>query len=185
MRGAGAVVVLATLLLAAPVLLVAAPALAADPEPSGSAAANPSGLSEAEIDRRASAIAARTMSPFCPGRTLSSCPSPNAAAWREDIRRMVAEGKSAEEIHAEMEKRAGSDLSGAPRGAMSWALPVGITLASVLLLGLVARRLLRGRDEDDKPDAKKKKKKRIEDEAGAPDAALDARLDAELEHLDG
>jgi len=35
------------------------------------------------------------MSPFCPGRTLSDCPSEYAGQWRHDIQRMVDQGKSA------------------------------------------------------------------------------------------
>lgn len=41
-------------------------------------------------------------SPFCPGKTLSMCPSPNAAKVRRDIQRMASEGKSKDEIKKEV-----------------------------------------------------------------------------------
>ena len=134
------------------------------------AAAQQSERSEEEQERIASEIASKTMSPFCPGRTLSSCPSPYATEWRVEIRRMVAEGKSAAEIQRELEKRAGGDLSGAPQGSSDWALPVGIGVFSLVLLGFAGRRLFRRGDGDGAEAA---------DEA-ASDAELDERLDEEL-----
>jgi cytochrome c-type biogenesis protein CcmH/NrfF len=67
-----------------------------------------------EVTRKATSISRQTMSPFCPGRTLADCPSEYAAEWRRDIRQMVAEGKSASEIQAELESRVGGNLSGIP-----------------------------------------------------------------------
>lgn len=55
--------------------------------------------------REASAILGDTWSPFCPGRTLSSCTSGKAAEWREDVRRWLAEGRTREEILARLQAR--------------------------------------------------------------------------------
>ena len=41
-------------------------------------------------------------SPFCPGKTLSMCPSPNAAEVRRDIQRMAREGMTKDEIKQEV-----------------------------------------------------------------------------------
>lgn len=55
--------------------------------------------------REASAILGDTWSPFCPGRTLTSCTSGKAAEWREDVRRWLAEGLTRDEIYARLQKR--------------------------------------------------------------------------------
>ncbi len=152
--------------------LSAVPAAAVDPRP-----ASAGGLTEDQIDQKAADISAEVMSPFCPGRTLSSCPSPNATAWREEIRTWLRQGDTPQEIQKRLEKRVGKDLSGGPSGSMSWGLPVGIGVGSVIFLALAASRLLRR--EDDEPAPPKGKKRPKED-----DASLDARIDEELEKLD-
>lgn len=93
--------------------------------------------------RRAAEISKTTMSPFCPGRTVDACPSPNATAWREDIRRWVAEGLSTEEIRHRLKERADQDLSGAPSTALDAVLPVLATVLSLVLLGLLLRLLVK------------------------------------------
>ncbi len=124
---------------------------------------------------RADDIASHTMSPFCPGRTLSSCPSPKAAEWRHDIRQWVDEGLSTEEIRARLEQRVpGQDLSGAPRSPGGWLLPVALLLVSAGVLWAVLRRLRQGRDA--RPAAP-----RANDDRSAE---LDRRLEAELDSLD-
>ena len=88
--------------------------------------------------QRADAIVARTMSPFCPGRTLASCPSPTAAEWRQEIREWVNAGVTTEEIRRRLEARAATtDLSGTPSTRLGWALPVVLTALSLALLGVV------------------------------------------------
>lgn len=141
---------------------------ASSPEDNGTSDASP------EVVRRASSIARQTMSPFCPGRTLADCPSDQAADWRADIRRMVQEGKSADEIQAELSQRAGDDLSGIPHRETSYALPASFALLAGGVLFFVFRRLRansRGKAEEDKQHARKK---------SAEPAVDDRRLDEEL-----
>ena len=131
-------------------------------------------------DKRAAAISNRTMSPFCPGRTLTSCPSPSAAEWRQQIRQWVAEGVSTDEIRRRLEARAAvTDLSGTPDSPFGWGLPVGLGLTSLGVLGLVLFRLRRARrlrpGEEPSPDPTSP-----QDES----SDLDARLDRELAVLD-
>lgn len=96
----------------------------------------------AEQARRSNSIARNTMSPFCPGRTLADCPSPNAADWRADIRKWVAEGLSAEQIRARLERRVdGGTLSGSPSTSLGWALPVLLAVVSIGLLAVILRRV--------------------------------------------
>lgn len=98
---------------------------------------------EPEEAQRASAIARRTMSPFCPGRTLADCPSQYAAEWRQDIRQMVAEGRTPEEIQAEFARRAGGDLSGIPHRDSSYWVPLSWGLVATAVLFFIFYRLLR------------------------------------------
>src|SRR5690606_18610544 len=101
-------VILGLALLLAPLSSALAAGPAESNAPHGSSAKEYS----PEVVRRASSIARQTMSPFCPGRTLSDCPSEYATEWRSDIREMVAQGLTAEQIQTALEKRVGGNLSG-------------------------------------------------------------------------
>jgi cytochrome c-type biogenesis protein CcmH/NrfF len=123
----------------------------------------------AQEDARAVSIHRNTQSPFCPGRTLDDCPSPDAAAWRADIRRWIDEGMSGAEIRARLQERVpGFDLSGRA-GVPGLGFAVGAFTLVALALGarfFTRRRrpgpaVARETDDDD-------------------DDALDARLDDEL-----
>ncbi|HXS19552.1 MAG TPA: cytochrome c-type biogenesis protein CcmH [Polyangiaceae bacterium] len=94
-----------------------------------------------EVAQRAAAIARQTMSPFCPGRTLSDCPSEYATAWRRDIRAMVARGMSADEIQRELESRVGANLSGSPHRGAGYGVSIGLALGAALVLFFVLSRL--------------------------------------------
>lgn len=109
--------------------------------------------------RRAYALAGELMSPFCPGRTLADCPSPNAAAWREEIRAWIHAGLGEDEIRGRLQARTSLDLSGLPRTPLGWALPLAILIGGLGVLVFVLRRMVAP--------------------APAP-VALDPRLEAEL-----
>ncbi len=142
----------------------------------------PSPTSTPENVRKAQSISRQTMSPFCPGRTLSDCPSEYAGQWRHDIQRMVDQGKSAAEIQAELERRAGGDLSGSPNRGIGWGLPVGLSLSALLILvGLL--RYLRSKKEEDKAEAAREEaaaERTSADERAALDKRLERELDEEL-----
>ena len=90
------------------------------------------------------------MSPFCPGRTLADCPSPNAAAWREEIRLWVDAGTPDAVIRARLQARMpGTDLTAVPRGPLGWALPGLILLAGLGILVAALRRVTRPAAEPD------------------------------------
>jgi len=93
--------------------------------------------------QRSAEIYKTTMSPFCPGRTLDACPSPNATAWRDDIRHWVSEGLSTEEIRRRLAQRTEQDLTGAPSTALDAVLPFGATVLSLVLLGVLLRLLVK------------------------------------------
>ncbi len=160
-------VVLLTSLLAGPALAQHGPT-----EP-------PNPTSTPDNVRKAQSISRQTMSPFCPGRTLSDCPSEYAGQWRHDIQRMVDEGKSAQEIQAELERRAGGDLSGSPNRGVGYGLPIGLSLAALLVLvGLL--RYLRSKKEEDKAEAARTEEA-AERTSVEERAAIDKRLEHELD----
>ncbi|MFK7896478.1 MAG: cytochrome c-type biogenesis protein CcmH [Myxococcota bacterium] len=63
------------------------------------------------------------MSPFCPGRTLSSCPSPQAAELVQWIVTQEAAGATQEEVIEILIERFGEEILGAPpaKGITLWA----------------------------------------------------------------
>ena len=106
--------------------------------------------SDTERSQRAYALAGDMMSPFCPGRTLADCPSPNAAAWREEIRGWVDAGQPDAEIRARLQARVPeTDLSALPRGPLGWALPGLILFAGLVILTAALRRVTAAKGEPD------------------------------------
>lgn len=140
---------------------------------------------DAEVSRKASSIARQTMSPFCPGRTLSDCPSEYAAEWRRDIRKMVQDGMTAEEIQRELEARAGGNLSGIPNREASYALPLGLATGAALFLYFIFMRLRRKEEGGPKKEGKPEPQAgaaKPDQEGSARDLSVDdERLERELE----
>jgi cytochrome c-type biogenesis protein CcmH/NrfF len=135
---------------------------------------------ELEVSRRSQTLSRSIMSPFCPGKTIDSCPSPKAGVWREDIRRWVAEGESNAEIRSRLQARTPDfDLSGRPGAAWDWMLPAGAMALATLGLWLFVRRL-RPETHRNPSDATQ----HAEVPSSRPRDALDDRLDAELRHAD-
>lgn len=88
------------------------------------------------------------MSPYCPGRTLSACPSPQAAELRQWILFQAASGQSREDIEASLYDQFGDQILSAPK-AEGWGLSAYVVPVLGFLLGggLVAfllRRLVTG-----------------------------------------
>jgi len=67
------------------------------------------------------ALAHELMSPFCPGRTLAECSSPQAAELRLWILTQAAAGATPEEVKANLFGRFGDVLRSTPR-AEGWGL---------------------------------------------------------------
>ncbi len=91
-------------------------------------------------------LAGELMSPYCPGRTLSSCPSPQAAELVQWMVLQEAAGSTREEIVAILVERFGEDILGAPpaRGITLWAyiLPIlGFVIGGGLVI-LALRRIV-------------------------------------------
>lgn len=117
-------------------------------------------------------IVRNTLSPFCPGKTLDSCPSPKAGEWRRDIRAWVAEGIPEPEIRMRLQERVPDfDLS-IPPVRSGWVIPLVALVLSTLWLIIMALKF-RSRRSNERGV-----------EATRWEPRLDARLDEELARLD-
>jgi cytochrome c-type biogenesis protein CcmH/NrfF len=118
--------------------LARAAAAAQGPAPQGSSTGAPHKPTFA-AEQAATALSNELMSPFCPGRTLSACPSENA---RKVERWMAAEfdaGRTKEEIKADLEVRFG-DRVGTQIDGTILAISGGLALLGLFIVLLVARR---------------------------------------------
>src|SRR5262245_47420006 len=107
-------------------------------------ACNPAEDPESVRARTAHELARDLMSPYCPGRTLAECPSPDALAVREEIRTALRNGESPDAIRTRIEARFGDQVVGVPREKMGWALPILALAAGAMVLVFVLRRAVRG-----------------------------------------
>jgi cytochrome c-type biogenesis protein CcmH/NrfF len=87
------------------------------------------------------------MSPFCPGRTLSACPSPSAESLRMWILVQAAAGRGRDDVHEELLERYGEVILAAPRargfGATAYLVPVAAFVGGGVLVGIFLRRQTR------------------------------------------
>jgi len=103
-------------------------------------ACHPATDPDTERARQANELSRNLMSPFCPGRTIADCSSPDAATVREEIRDALAAGESPESIRGRIEARFGAHVIGVPQAGMGWALPIGVLVAGAGLLGVALAR---------------------------------------------
>jgi len=87
------------------------------------------------------------MSPFCPGRTLAECPSPQADQLRLWILTQAAAGASEAEVAEALHRRFGDQILSAPRaegwGLAAYVLPLAGFVLGGLVVAWVLRRLVR------------------------------------------
>ena len=81
-----------------------------------------------DAQRIATTISNDFMSPFCPGRTLSACPSSEAVELKENIQLLAKQGQSEEEIRKYLSTWYGDEFQGTPKlsgfGIVGYALPL-------------------------------------------------------------
>ena len=84
------------------------------------------------------------MSPYCPGRSLSDCPSPQAAELREWIVEQEEAGLSRSEVEKELFRVFGERILQAPRaegmGLLAYLIPAAAFVAGGALVVLFLRR---------------------------------------------
>lgn len=129
---------------------------------------------EAEPEGWAYELASELMSPYCPGRTLSDCPSPQAGTLRMWIIVQESAGRSKDEVLEELYARFGDQVRAAPRpvgfGIAAYAIPVLAFVGGGILVWVFLRRHTGSSGDASAP-------------AGAAEAATDGPLDPELERL--
>jgi len=108
----------------------------------GALACHPAEDPESVRARQAHELARELMSPFCPGRTLAECSSPDAGAVREEIRDELRAGEPPAEIRKKIEARFGDRVVGMPHRALDWALPILVIAAGAVALAFALLRLL-------------------------------------------
>lgn len=143
---------------------------------SGPAPATAPGNPEAELILQE--LSTELMSPYCPGRTISACPSDQARKLEDHILAEARSGKTREQIETDLRARFGDEIVGyAPPPGMLWvALIVG--LVALALVAITGRRWARrparaGAGPEGGPEARTK---------GPTQAELDALEDAIDEH---
>ena len=90
-------------------------------------AQEPTGPDAATIETQARRIFDTVMSPFCPGRLIANCPSPDAADLQEEIRGQLAAGISVNDIKNALYERYGDEIRSIPEargfGLLAWVIP--------------------------------------------------------------
>jgi cytochrome c-type biogenesis protein CcmH/NrfF len=132
------------------------------------------GCVEAEPKSWAYELQNTLMSPYCPGRALSECPSPQAEQLRAWIVHREQEGATRAEVEEQLFARFGDTLRQAPRaegvGLVAYVIPVVLTLLGGVLVAVFFRHV-RARREDEADDLPP---------APALDPELVREVDAEL-----
>src|SRR5262245_29096998 len=87
------------------------------------------------------------MSPFCPGRSLADCPSPDAASLRMWIIVQAAAGRTRADVEEELYARYGEMIRSAPKaegfGTAAYVIPVAVFAAGGALVAWFLRRATR------------------------------------------
>ena len=93
------------------------------------------------------ALADEIMSPFCPGRTLDDCPSPEAESLRLWLIVQEAAGRSRDDVLEQLYERYGDVIRPAPKaegfGITAYALPALVFVAGGILVAWFLRRQTR------------------------------------------
>jgi cytochrome c-type biogenesis protein CcmH/NrfF len=116
-------------------------------------------------------LAHELMSPYCPGRSLTECPSPQATELRLWIQAQERSGIPREQVEARLFEQFGDQLRHGPRaegwGLWAYLVPAAALAAGAALVFVFLRR--QGRPAPAAPEA-----------APARDPELERRLDEEL-----
>lgn len=109
-----------------------------------------------EYEQKAIEFSSEVMSPFCPGRTLSSCPSGDARELRLEVKRLFQFGRTPEEVQEILQaKFPGFNFGGVPEtegfGLVAWTLPTIFILLLTAVILILLSGMRRIEEEDNKP----------------------------------
>ena len=113
------------------------------------------------------------MSPYCPGRTLRNCPSPQAGELMEWIEGQEEQGRDRGAVYEQLLSEFGEEIRQAPEatgfGVAAYVIPVLAFLAGGAVVAVFLRRQGRARDATSPPLS-----------AAPPDPELERLVDEEL-----
>ena len=123
-------------------------------------------------------VADRVMSPFCPGLTLSACPSAEATKLRARIEQWARHGLDETRIMHRLADEYGPGVRAVPSargsGLLAWLLPAAFLVAAVALLVVTIRRWTRA-PVPEAPRVDAARRARVEDELARLRAHPEAR----------
>jgi cytochrome c-type biogenesis protein CcmH len=101
-----------------------------------------SGLVAEELDpaiqAQANSIAQSVLSPFCPGRALSECPSGEANKLKHEIYQLLKDGGTPEQVKDYLYQTYGEEIRAVPGSSgfelLAWVGPVLFVVLGVLIL---------------------------------------------------
>lgn len=103
----------------------------------------PGQVPDAQAEALMQALSHDLMSPYCPGRTLATCPSPQARKLETQILDQARAGMSREQIETSLVARFPDIRGYVGRPELVWGTAVGAVIALIFLF-VAARRWVRG-----------------------------------------
>ncbi|MQA90012.1 MAG: hypothetical protein GEU90_07245 [Gemmatimonas sp.] len=105
----------------------------------------------------AEAAIAQLRSPYCPGLMLEVCPSASAAALRDSIYNLAAEGQTTDDLVEWMLARHGEEWRGVPQrsgiGLLAWVMPpLGLLIGVGVLVGWIRASRARADEVVEEPE---------------------------------
>lgn len=97
----------------------------------------------AEAEAMMQSLSHDLMSPYCPGRTIATCPSPNARKLEAQILEQAEAGRSREEIESTLAERFPGIRGYVGRPELIWGTAAG-ALVVLAVLVVAGRRWVRG-----------------------------------------
>ena len=102
------------------------------------------GQADQRVDTEAGKIFENVMSPYCPGRTLANCPSPQAAVLQDTIKAWLRAGVTPDSVMEELYGIFGDEIRSTPRasgfGLLAWVTPGLFLLVGAAVVIRWARR---------------------------------------------
>ena len=99
---------------------------------------------KADASKRVNRISDQLKSPFCPGKTLLTCTSPQAYELRKEMSQMIIDGRSDDEILAALRDSFGEKLENPPQPWYTVLVPILPFVFGALIAAWVFSSWLRG-----------------------------------------